>query len=243
MDTPTPAAPTAPSVLSLTQRLTPLIPEALLTLLFLLLAIDPWIGEPFKEFWMQQGYRPLTLEHPALMAILMVEVGFLLPQVTLTDLATRLKKRPPWWLIPPLAIGLLILAPGGMEFLRVLLANQSVLAIPALWSVFHRARQLWDMPGKPALERMRVRALTNGRANVGGLMVLIYLLTTMAQTSSLIVIDDWNWKDKMLLSLTTLYFAACTFDAWRVTGTRFAANPKPLLWFDYIGVKDVDLPL
>ncbi len=235
--------PTAPDLPPLAQRLTGLVPDALLTVLFLLLAIDPWIGEPFAEFWLQRGYRPLDLSHPALMAILMVEVGFLLPQVTLTDLATRLKKRPPWWLIPPLAIGLLILAPGGMDFLRVLLANQSVLAVPALWSVFHRARQLWDMPGKPALERMRVRALTNGRANVGGLLVLIYLLTTIAETSSLIRFDNWFWKDTMLLALATIYFGACTFDTWRVTGARFAAKPTPLLWFDYIGVKDVDVPL
>lgn len=219
------------------------VPDGVLAFVFGLLAVDPWLDGTLSVWWMSLGHRPLDLNHPAIIAILMVEVGFLLPQLTLTDLATRLKKRPPWWLIPPLAIGLLILAPGGMDFLRVLLANQAVLLVPALWSVFHRAKQLWDMPGQPRLVRMRVRALTNGRANIGGLLVVLYLASNIARTSGVLPYDSVLGPDLLITWFATIYFLACAFDAWRVGGEAFARSPRPLLWFDYIDVKDTDAPL
>jgi hypothetical protein len=218
-------------------------PDALLSLLFFALAIDPLIGEPFAEFWSNRSYAPLDFSHPTLLAVVLIEVGFLFPQLTLTDVTTRLQKRPPWWIIPPLAIGLLVIAPGGAEFFRAVLANQSLLLMPALWSVFLRARQLWLMPGKSSLERMRVRALTAGRANVGGLMVVIFLGATMIESSGLVQFDGAFGKAFPELALAAVYFAACTFDIWRVARPRFARDPKPLLWLDIIDVKYVDAPL
>lgn len=225
------------------QRLLAAVPDLLLALLFGLLLIDPFINLRVSDTWAGFGWRPLDLNHPAITAIIMIEVLFLIPQLTLTDIATRIRKRPPWWLVPPIAIGALLLAPGGMDAARVLWENQSVLLIPGLWSVFHRARQLWELPGQPAMARMRVRALTGGRANVGGLMVLLALATSLLDTLATPVLPDWFGRDMATRVLATTYFSACAYDAWRVGGESFARNPRPLLWFDWLGVRDVHTPI
>lgn len=231
------------AALPATTRLLDALPDLLLGLLFGLLLLDPWLDGAIGRSWQSRGYQPLGLDHPAIIAILVLEVGFLLPQVTLTDVATRLSKRPPWWLVPPLAVGLLLLAPGGLELARTLLANQSLLLAPALWSVFHRARQLWEMPGKPSLQRMRVRALGSGRANIGGVAIVALLAFSIARTAGWAPFQGGFGPDQMMCGAATLYFLACAFDAWRVGGEAFARNPRPFLRFDIIGVRDVDRPL
>lgn len=226
-----------------TTRALDALPDLLLALLFGLLSLDAWLDGAFAATWQSRGYQPLGLDHPAIIAILVVEAGFLLPQVTLTDVATRLSKRPPWWLVPPLAVGVLLLAPGGLEFARTLLANQSLLLVPALWSVFHRARQLWELPGKPALQRMRVRALSCGRANIGGVAIVALLTFSIARTSGWEPLQGRLGPDQVTCIVAALYFLAGAFDAWRVGGAAFARNPRPFLRFDFIGVRDVDAPL
>lgn len=219
------------------------VPDAVLAVLFLTITWSSWYEVPISGVWLGDGSQLLDMNHPMVLVILVIEVGFLLPQLTLTDVATRIRKRPPWWLIPPLAIGLIVLAPGGMDFVKVLLNNQPLLLVPALWSVFHRARQLWELPGTPALTRMRVRALANGRANVGGLLIVVMLALSIAQTSG------WEFANTLMQAsvhtalLAAIYFAATAFDCWRVGGAGFARSRKPLLWLDLIGVRDTETPV
>ncbi len=222
------------------RRLLDALPDFVLALLFAALWLDLHGAIGLAAFWQSHGYQPLGLDHPAVIAILVLEVGFLIPQVVLTDLATRLRKRPPWWLIPPLAIAALLFAPGGFDLLRTLLANQALLLVPALWSVFHRARLLWEMPGKPRLERMRVRALSAGRANVGALAVLGWLGFSLARSAGWAPLQGGGGPDEAICIVAALYFLACAFDAWRVGGPAFARRPRPLLRVDFIGVRDVD---
>lgn len=234
---------TAASAEPLASRLWAALPDALLALLFLAIAWSGWQATPITGAWFGFGGQPLDLNHPAIIAIVAIEVGFLFPQLTLTDLATRIRKRPPWWLIPPIAVGVLLLAPGGMEFFRLLLSNQPLLVVPAMWSVFHRARQLWVLPGTPALQRMRVRALVNGRANVGGLLVVLMLAASIARTSGWLDQHSLSSQDLQAAIAAALYFLATAFDAWRVGGPAFARSPRPLLWFDMIGVRDTETPI
>lgn len=219
------------------------VPDAVLAVLFLTITWSGWYQVPISGVWLGDGSQLLDMNHPMVLVILVIEVGFLLPQLTLTDVATRIRKRPPWWLIPPLAIGLIVLAPGGMDFVGVLLNNQPLLLVPALWSVFHRARQLWDLPGTPALTRMRVRALVNGRANVGGLMIIVMLALSIANTSGLEFARALTETTVHTALLATIYFAATAFDSWRVGGAGFARSLKPLLWLDIIGVRDTETPV
>ncbi|WP_146151980.1 hypothetical protein [Ahniella affigens] len=216
------------------------VPDAVLAVLFLIITWSIWYQVPISGFWLGDGTQLLDMNHPMVLVILAIEAGFLLPQLTLTDVATRIRKRPPWWLIPPLAIGLIVLAPGGMEFVKVLLSNQPLLLVPALWSVFHRARQLWELPGTPALTRMRVRALVNGRANVGGVMIIVMLALSIANTSGWPFASTLTQSNVHMAVMAMLYFAATAFDSWRVGGAGFARSPKPLLKLDIIGVRDTD---
>lgn len=230
-------------VVPMSQRVLAALPDLLLALLFALITIDPSIGYRFFDAWSRMGWRPLDANHPAIIAILAIEVLFLIPQLTLTDIATRIGKRPPWWLLPPITIGALVLAPGGLEAARVLLDNQSVLLLPALWSVFHRGRLLWDMPGKPAIERMRVRALSAGRANAGAVVVIVLLGLSFAHSMTGFNPPWLPGQDTLAMALAAAYFLACGSDAWRVGGPGFSRRQRPFLWFDWLGVRDVDTPI
>ncbi len=225
------------------QRVLSAMPDQLLAALFGLITIDPWIDYRFSDTWTGMGWQPLDVHHPAITAILFIEAMFLLPQLTLTDIATRIRKRPPWWLIPPITIGVLLIAPGGMDAVQLLLANQSLLLLPALWSVFHRGRMLWEMPGKPAIERMRARALSVGRANVGAVVVACVLGLPFLNLLYHFSLDWVPSNDTLQMSLASVYFLACGFDAWRVGGLGFIQRQRPFLWFDWLGVRDVNIPI
>lgn len=219
------------------------LPDLLLALLFLAIGLDHWLGEPLTIWCLNHGWRPLDGNHPGIQTLLVLEVVFLVPQLTLVDVATRLKARPPWWLVLPMTIALLLLAPGGMDALRLLAANQSWLLMPALWSVAQRAYILWTIPGRPDLERMRLRAQAGGRANIGGMCLIAALALSFLRTSGPPGLFEVVRMEDCLSLLIALYFSLCAFDCWRLRGERFARNPTPFLWWDYVGVKDHNVPL
>lgn len=204
-----------------------LLPELSLALAFLAAAALPErVGPRMRE---------------TMYFVVIVEVLFCTGQGTLTDIATRLRKPPPWWL------GLLIL--GGL-----LLFNMQVLgltaglvreggwlvALPFLWSLVERGRELWTMPRASRLEKLRRRALVSGRIS----LVLVGGGVAIAAMAASYLVDDvdggFPFVERNAGWGLAALFGLAAFDVWRVHRPAFAGRPRALFGaFDPLRVTDL----
>lgn len=160
---------------------------------------------------------------------LMFEGGFLMFQGTLTDIATRLKKRPPIWAVLLIGVVLLPFSVGTMDVLRVAYQSGAVVLIPLLVSLVDRFMVMWHMPDRTRVEKMAARALIGNRILTG--LILGGLLTV-------VVLADW-WPSETVspfLVAGAVYFAIAAYDEWRVRQPRFAEKPRTLFRYDVLGI-------
>jgi hypothetical protein len=170
---------------------------------------------------------------------LMVEGGFLMMQGTLVDIATRLKKRPPVWLIVLIVAGVVLFSGEAMGVLRVAWNRGMVVFIPLLVSIAQRGSSLWHMPDKSREEKIAARALIANRITTA--LVLFGLLTAaMLIGTALPGYHDALTGPAMFLGAGALYFAIAAFDAWRVRGRKFAETPTVLFRFDPLHITYLD---
>jgi len=106
---------------------------------------------------------------------LVAEGGFLMMQGTLVDIATRLKKRPPIWVIAVIVIGVALFSREAMDVLRAAWSRGMVVFIPLLLSLAERGAILWHLPARPRVEKIAARALISNRITTG--LALFALLT------------------------------------------------------------------
>lgn len=177
----------------------------------------------------------LTSRHE-LVFILIVEGGFLMMQGTLVDIATRLKKRPPVWLIVIIVAGVVIFSEHSLAIVQMAWASGWVVFLPLLVSLAERGSMLWHMPSRSPVEKMAARALIGNRITTGLALFGLMTLTMVAMT----IFTGFEWTNLGQwppLAAGAVYFAIAAYDDWRVRGRKFAERPRVLFGFDPIGIK------
>ena len=211
------------------------IPDALMAIILALAATVDFLTPEQLARW-PAGFLDARMD---LLFALMVEGGFLLTQGTLVDIATRLRKRPPIWLIILIVIGVVIFSgdSGTLDVLRMAWHRGGLVFIPLLLSLAERAAVLWTMPNRSRIEKMAARALISNRIITGlglfGLMTIAMLIGVAAPS-----LYDWNTLGNWpVFTAGALYFAIAAYDDIRVRGRKFAENPRVLFRYDALGVK------
>jgi hypothetical protein len=187
--------------------------------------------------WPQRVGEQVT---EALYLVAIVEVVFCLAQGTLTDVATRLHKRPPWWAVLLIGGGVALMYPETVNFGRAAFAAGWAVFVPFLWSLVERLRELWTMPGASRLEKLRRRALVSGRMS----LVLVFAGTALAAAGATYALDPALGGFAMLQRGASWWlaaaFATAAFDIVRVYRPAFERRPRALLGrFDPLGVEDL----
>lgn len=195
-----------------------LLPE--LSTLLLLVAL--WLGA--MPAWLQLPVEDTVIWLTA------IESGTLMIMVTLVDIASRLKKPPPWWLGILMIGGLLLLYPDLVGLVVAAWQLGLWVFLPLLWSLAERFRELWTLPGADRTEKIRRRALSWGRVGsaivVAGLGILILLGHGIVQDSE--TFDPDALFQRFALPLLALYFLFNSYDSWRVHRPGFMVKPRSL---------------
>ena len=204
-----------------------LLPELSLALAFLAAAVLP------------DRVGPLMRE--TMYFVVIVEVMFCIAQGTLTDIATRMQKPPPWWLGLLIVGGVLLFTTPALGITSGLMRDGGwLVALPFLWSLVERGRELWTMPRASTLEKVRRRALVSGRIS----LVLVGGGVAVAAMIASYLVDDVNGGGPFVeryagWGLAAL-FGLSTFDVWRVHRPAFAGRPRALFGaFDPLRVTDL----
>ncbi len=197
----------------LASKLFPELTTAAVLLGLWLNLLPPWLNIPLQD----------TVDW-----LVGIEAATLFFMVALVDIATRLKRPPPWWLGLGLIIGLVIVFP---EMIALIVAGWQMglwVFLPLLWSVLERLRELWTLPTASAIEKMRRRALSWGRLGTGvvlfGVCVAVLLGRSILDPDH----DPGGAIVHVALPLLCLFYLIAAFDAWRVHRPGFAARPKSL---------------
>ena len=161
--------------------------------------------------------------------IAFTEVTFAMFQATLTDISTRLRRRPPWWALAGIALGLLLLYPEAIKMASAAFREGWPVFLPFAWSLLERLRELWTLPGAPRLEKLRRRALVSGRLAIP-LLTAGAALAAAGMTSLL----DLQPGGFDFLGATAGWwlaaaFALAAFDVVRVHLPGFADRPRALV--------------
>ncbi|HET9767797.1 MAG TPA: hypothetical protein VFS60_13160 [Thermoanaerobaculia bacterium] len=204
-----------------------LLPELSLALAFLAAAVLPErVGPRMRE---------------TMYFVVLVEVLFCMGQGTLTDIATRMRKPPPWWL-GLLILGGLLLFNGQVIGISAGIVHEGgwLVALPFLWSLVERGRELWTMPRASRLEKLRRRALVSGRMS----LVLIGGGVAVAAAGASYLIDDvdggFAFVQRYAAWGLAALFGLAAFDVWRVHRPAFAGRPRALFGpFDPLRVTDL----
>jgi hypothetical protein len=203
--------------------LSKLLPETTMSLAAVALALRPdLVGPQVRE---------------SLYFVAFAEVMFCLGQGTLTDISTRLRKRPPWWLLLGIVLLLGVMYPEVFTLLVATFQQGWPVFVPFLWSVLERLRELWTMPGAPVLEKLRRRALVSDRIA----LVLVFGGTAVAVAAVSYAIDDerggFALVERQVAWWLAVAFATAAYDIWRVHRPAFARQPRALFGrFDPLGV-------
>ena len=202
------------------------VPDALLAFIYLAFVA----GHFFPQFIPHAMFDASG----GLVFALIVEGAFLYGQGTLVDIATRLKKRPPIWLIPFILGGVILFVgnqTGAWAVLRAAWDQGSYAFLPLLLSLIERGVMLWQMPTRTTTQKMAARALISNRIITA--LVLTGLIV-IAQITSLLT-SEWP-----VLLAGAIYFGIAAYDDARVRRPAFAEKPTVLFRYDVLGVKHLD---
>jgi hypothetical protein len=200
-----------------------LLPELSLAVAALALQLWPeWVGP-----WVRES---LTL-------VALTEVMLAMFQASLTDIATRLRRRPPWWAVVAIGLGLVVMYPEAWHFLAGAFREGWPVFVPFAWSMLERLSELWTMPRAPQIEKLRRRALVSGRLSIvlvfGGAAVAVagvtYALDVAGGGADLLGRTAGWWLGAA--------FALAALDVVRVHLPAFARRPRALVpGLDPLGV-------
>lgn len=229
-------------------RLIAALPDFLIALLFAYPAIN-LLSRYQLQRWVAELIPGWTgIDAQMLLLIVALEVVLLWPQLTLVDLATRVLKRPNPFLVAVVAFiaGAWLLELFDRHFPGFDQANLTAVLLPILWAMWQRVQMLWTLPGKPALERQRVRAIMGGRFNIA-LAVSVPIVLYELGRGVLSIAIGIDWGSSILtqfhpapVMMMAAYFLLASYDQWRVGGAAFARRPRPFLWWDFIDVARMD---
>ncbi|HVE71882.1 MAG TPA: hypothetical protein VNI54_10975 [Thermoanaerobaculia bacterium] len=199
------------------------VPDALLAFIYLIFAVAHFFPHyvPHAMFGATEG----------LGFALIVEGAFLFGQGTLVDVATRLKKRPPIWLVPFILGGVILFVgnqTGAWEVIKAAWSQGTVAFLPLLLSLIERGVMLWQMPTRTTTQKMAARALISNRIITALVLGILFAIASLALGLGA------AWP---VMLAGALYFAIAAYDDIRVRRPAFAANPKVLFRYDVLGVK------
>jgi hypothetical protein len=182
---------------------------------------QPWIGESLE-------------------ALVFIEVIFSLAQLTLTDIATRLRKPPPLWAGGLLVVGLGVLYPEVGRVVMAMAREGWPVFLPFAWSLVERSRELWTMPRASELEKMRRRALVSGRMGILFVVVGAFLAVTAIRAVRSGMDFEFEPIGPFAFWWVALAFALSSFDIVRVHRPAFERRPRALFGrLDPLGVRDL----
>ena len=196
-----------------------LMPELSMCLAMILLAVAP-------ASW-------LSPQPEAIYLALVAEGASLMFFCTLVDIASRVRKRPPWWAIV-LIVGFVFLMYPEMINMLVMAFEFGVwLFLPLAWSLLERIRELWSLPGAPDAEKIRRRTLTFDRLWVAivivGASVIVAIPLVLASDEGVGVLAH----PILPIGVALAFYGVAAFNAWRVHQPAFARKPTSLVpWLD-----------
>jgi hypothetical protein len=196
-----------------------LLPELSMCLAVILLAVAP-------TSW-------LTPQPEAIYVALVAEGASLMFFCTLVDIATRVRKRPPWWVIVLIVGGVFLMYPEMIDMLVMVFEFGLWIFLPLAWSLFERIRELWSLPGAPDAEKIRRRTLTFDRLWVGivivGATVLVAIGLVLASEEGMGVLAE----PVLPIIVALAFYGVAAFNAWRVHQPAFTRKPTSLVpWLD-----------
>jgi len=170
----------------------------------------------------------------------MADAATLMMSGTLIDIATRLKRAPPWW-VAPLAIGgILLLYPESITILKESWNMGMWVFLPFAWSVLERVREIWTLPSASKLERIRRRVLTFDRLYTGLMVAALGLVTMMVMMFVIGIPADVVLNPFSLLWAMLAFYGINAANVIRVHRPSFAKAAKSL-WPRIDGGQGTDL--
>lgn len=157
----------------------------------------------------------------------------LMASCTLIDIASRLRRAPPWWIAPFAVLGLLLLTPGLAGVVAYSFELSWLIIAPFLWSIVERLRELWTLPTATTLEKIRRRTLTFDRLYVGVIIAVSGMVFGFVAYMAF-DIELRAWINPAALWIVWGFYAISCYNVWRVHREAFANRPRSLLpkWID-----------
>ena len=207
------------------------LPDAILAALFALAAAAELLPENVLPHAIRESRNELYFA-------MYVEAGFLILQVALVDLATRLDKQLPADTIIAIVVGLTLFLGLPLEVLRAAWAMGIYVFASLLFSLVERGAILRRMPERPPIEKMAARALISNRI----VIALTLLGSFFAAAVIVVALTPREWPDESWpqLAAGAVYFAIAAFDDWRVRGRRFAENPRVLFGYEVLRLRELN---
>ena len=173
------------------------------------------------------------LDANALEFAIAADVAMTLMGATLVDVASRLRRVPPWWLGLLIAGGILLMYPGAGALILMAWQEGLWIVLPFAWSLVERLRELWTLPAATTLEKIRRRTLTFDRLYtalaLGGISVAGLVVNDILHDGN-VAMSSHEW---VLPLLALIFYGVAAFNAWRVHQAAFAARPRSLWpWVD-----------
>ncbi len=212
-------------------RFTHSLPDLILALLFALATA----AALFPQYAISQS---ILQNRNDLYFAMYVEAGFLILQVALVDMATRLDKQLPTDAIIAIVVGLTLFLGLPLEVLRAAWSMGIYVFVSMLLSLIERGAILRHMPERPPIEKIAARALISNRI----ITALTFLGSFFAAAIIVVALTPREWPDESWPPLTAgaIYFAIAALDSWRVRGPRFAENPRVLFGYEVLRIRQLD---
>jgi hypothetical protein len=172
------------------------------------------------------------------------EAAFVMLQWTLSDITTRLKKRPPIWGIVLTAALLLLIYPETRVMILMASQRGAAVLIPLLLSIGSRFSAMWSMPSRPVVEKLAARAQSEARlytaiALFGAMTLLLIAGFAYAPLGAL----NLAGSNLSILVAGFIYFAVAAYDDWRVRTKAFANHPTRLFSRKRLSTEELDAAL
>lgn len=169
---------------------------------------------------------------------LYVEAGFLVLQVVLVDMTTRLNRKPSTGTMVMTTIALVLFLGLPLEVLRAAWAMGIGVLVSMLFSLAERVAVLRHLPDRTRIEKIAARALISNRIVTAGLLFGSFVATIVI----VVALTPYEWPDESWpqLAAGALYFAIAAFDDWRVRGRRFAGKPRVLFGYEVLRIRQLD---
>lgn len=176
----------------------------------------------------------------SLLYVVIADGATLMMSGTLIDIASRLKRPPPWWVLPIAVAVILLLYPEVIELLTNFWQLGGWVFLPFAWSIFERVYEIWTLPSATRLEKIRRRVLTFDRLYSGiavGCAFIVLMLASILIVGFKASIDSMN---EYIFWPILVFYAVNAANVLRVHRPRFSQSPRSL-WPKFDGGEGIDL--